>query len=134
MAIAGELPDFVRHHMVQEEGRRPGAGGEGGVMEYRNRIGVLLSVLVLVLVSIAPAAGAREQTPGLPVMAGLGDSWAYGQGASDPAAGGYLALTHQALRSELDCVPAASGQARGGCKQLQLVNIARPAGGGKAGR
>jgi lysophospholipase L1-like esterase len=81
----------------------------------------------VVLAGAVPALGAKDTTPGLPVMAGLGDSWTYGQGASDPAAGGYFALAHDALQAELDCLPAASGKARDGCKQLQVFNIARPA-------
>jgi len=96
-------------------------------MKRGRRVAVLLTVFVLVLAGLAPAVAAKDTTPGLPVMVGLGDSWTYGQEATDPATGGYFALTHEALRSELDCLPAQSANARDGCKQLQAINIARPA-------
>lgn len=96
-------------------------------MRTRQRVAALVTVLVVVLAGAVPALAKKDTTPGLPVMVGLGDSWTYGQGASDPATGGYFALTNEMLRSDLDCLPAASPNARDGCKHLQMHNIARPA-------
>jgi lysophospholipase L1-like esterase len=87
----------------------------------------MVTVLAVVLAGAVPALGAKDNTPGLPVMVGLGDSWTYGQGASDPATGGYFGLTNDTLQDELDCLPATSDRARDGCKHLQVHNIARPA-------
>jgi lysophospholipase L1-like esterase len=89
---------------------------------------VILASLALATTALAaPAAATRDPVPGLPVYLALGDSWAYGQGAADPASGGYVALLNEDLREELDCLP---GTARGNtnrCKHLQLVNLGRPA-------
>lgn len=82
---------------------------------------------MLAVVALAPVVSAAELTPGLPVHVGLGDSWTYGQGADDPATGGYFAVSHDQLRAELDCLPARSARAADGCKHLQVTNIARPA-------
>ncbi len=57
----------------------------------------------------------------------LGDSWAWGQGADDPATEGYVPQLADALREDLDCLPARSPDAADGCKHLQLLNLARPA-------
>ncbi len=88
----------------------------------------LLTTVALATAGLAaPAAATTDAIPGLPVYLALGDSWAYGQGAADPASGGYVGQFDEALQEELDCLPAASNQAANGCKHLQLVNLARPA-------
>lgn len=99
-------------------------------MGTRRRLVAAVAVVVAMLGSAVPALAAKDTTPGLPVMAGLGDSWTWGEGATDPATGGYFALTNEILKAELDCLPAASSNARDGCKHLQVDNIARPAGDG----
>jgi len=99
----------------------------------KRRIALVLTVLAVLMAGAVPALGAKDTTPGLPVMVGLGDSWTYGQGAADPATGGYFAVTNEALKAELDCLPAASSNARDGCKHLQQDNIARPAVPGRPG-
>lgn len=96
-------------------------------MRTRRRLAAIFTALAIVLASAVPAFAATDTTPGLPVMIGLGDSWTYGQGAADPASGGYFAQTNLILREELDCLPAASANAKDGCKHLQGHNIARPA-------
>lgn len=94
-------------------------------MRHRKRALILLAVVALVTaVMAAPAAAARKTVPGLPVYLALGDSWAFGQGATDPAEDGYVGQLDVALQAELDCIP---GRANRGCKHLQLVNLGRPA-------
>jgi hypothetical protein len=87
---------------------------------------LLVSVLVLVGGAIASsAAAARPGTvPGLPLQLSLGDSWAFGVGATTPSQTGYVPLLHDALQEQFDCSPAASENAAEGCKHLQLVNLA----------
>lgn len=78
--------------------------------------------------AVSAAASARPVlVPGNPVYVALGDSWAYGQGASDPATGGYVAQLTADLGESLDCLPAVSDKAADGCKHLQVLNLARPA-------
>jgi lysophospholipase L1-like esterase len=80
---------------------------------------------VVVAITAAPAAAKRPGlVPGAPVQLGLGDSWAFGFGASDPREGGYVPQLHSALQDRFDCLPAGAPQARDRCKQLQLVNLA----------
>lgn len=76
---------------------------------------------------VAPAAARPDLIPGSPVYVALGDSWAWGQGADDPATEGYVPQLAAALREDLDCLPARSPNAADGCKHLQLVNLGRPA-------
>ncbi|GAA2494745.1 SGNH/GDSL hydrolase family protein [Terrabacter carboxydivorans] len=88
----------------------------------------------------SPAAQAQsggvDPVPGLPVYLALGDSIANGQ-ASAPEivdyattvagwrANGYVAQFDAVLKDRLNCLPAASTNARTGCKALQVVNLAR---------
>ena len=82
--------------------------------------------LVLVALPVTAAPGLAE-AGSAPIYLALGDSWAYGQGATDPAAGGYVPQLHRSLQDGLDCVPAATDAAVDGCKHLQLVSLGRPA-------
>jgi hypothetical protein len=66
-------------------------------------VGVIMALAVPVAVS---AAATPDLVPGNPVFVALGDSWAYGQGASDPGTGGYVALLTGGLKESLDCLPA----------------------------
>ena len=90
----------------------------------------------------SPAAQAQsggvDPVPGLPVYLALGDSVANGQESAprivDYAttvagwrAGGYVAQLADTMRTRLDCSPARSTDARSGCRQLQVVNLARSA-------
>ena len=88
----------------------------------------------------SPAAQAQsggvDPVPGLPVYLALGDSIANGQ-ASAPEivdyattvagwrANGYVAQFDAVLKDRLNCLPAASTNARSGCAALQVVNLAR---------
>jgi lysophospholipase L1-like esterase len=91
------------------------------------RWALLFATLALVTAAAAPALAEPELVPGRPAYLALGDSWAWGQAAEDPGQGGYVAQLHEALRSDLDCLPARSAKAADGCKRLQLLNTARPA-------
>lgn len=89
-------------------------------------IRVILLTILLALVNVSPALAVADLTArsGLaddaPIYLALGDSLAYGTGASDPAATGYVPLVHDALRQHLPC---ASGET-GPCPELQLLNLA----------
>lgn len=96
-------------------------------MKTPTRLAVVITAVVAVIGWSVPVLAGNDTVPGLPVMVGIGDSWTYGQGAAEPAVGGYFARTNVELRSTLDCLPAASGKAAKGCKHLQGYNIARPA-------
>jgi len=62
------------------------------------------------------------------VYLALGDSWAYGQGATDPATGGYVPQLENALQKEFDCHnPVGFHWGNQNCKHLELVNLGRPA-------
>lgn len=88
----------------------------------------VIGVTVMLVAAVTTGASARPVVvPGNPVYLALGDSWAYGQGATDSATGGYVALLTEDLTGALDCLPAASSNAADGCKQLQVLNLARPA-------
>jgi lysophospholipase L1-like esterase len=96
-------------------------------MRTNKRLATVLAVVGMVFTGAIPAVADNDTTPGLPVVVGLGDSWTFGQGAADPATGGYFALSSDVLRTSLDCLPAQSENAADGCKHLQERNIARPA-------
>jgi lysophospholipase L1-like esterase len=81
----------------------------------------LLAALLLALAAATPATAAPERSHGLaagaPVYLALGDSLAFGIGASDPGVSGYVPLVHDALRENLPCEA-------GSCPELQLLNLA----------
>jgi lysophospholipase L1-like esterase len=83
----------------------------------------LLAALLLALCAIAPAAAAPAPSVALaddaPVYLALGDSLAFGTGASDPEATGYVPRVYDALRERLPCQP--EGEAP--CPGLQLLNL-----------
>jgi lysophospholipase L1-like esterase len=91
-----------------------------------------LSVSALLLFGAAAASPAAADnsptTSGAPLYLALGDSWAFGFGATVPSEGGYVPQLHQALQQgPYDCLPTpeeAEEQAADRCKQLQLVNLA----------
>ena len=89
----------------------------------RARVAALAAALVVVFGVMAATATAAP--PGLPVQLALGDSWASGVRASDPATTGYVPQLNAALREgDFGCLPAESDNAAEKCKQLQLVNLA----------
>jgi hypothetical protein len=101
---------------------------EGGTMRHLKRIWVMTMTMALVI-GFTSAAYATETdlVPGNPVYLTLGDSWGYGQGATDPATSGYAAVLAGTLAEDLDCSPAESEIAVDGCKHLQHLNLAREA-------
>ncbi|HET8988528.1 MAG TPA: SGNH/GDSL hydrolase family protein [Humibacillus sp.] len=110
-------------------------------MKRWSRIVVPFAVAVLAAVggSAGAVAGpAGGPPPGLPVYLALGDSIANGQQSAPLIkdywttvagwrANGYVAQFKSDLVSSLNCLPAHSDAARDGCRQLQLVNLARSA-------
>jgi len=101
-------------------------------------------VVPVVLLLVAAAGGSTavaataspQPTPGLPVYLALGDSIANGQASAPLAsdywstvagwrANGYVAQFDSNLVANLNCLPAASVNAKAGCRQLQLLNLAR---------
>jgi lysophospholipase L1-like esterase len=87
---------------------------------------LLLSVCLLLGTAAAtPAAAARPDTkPVAPFQVSLGDSWAFGFGATVPGEGGYVPQLHEALKEDFDCSGAGPERARAGCKHLRLRNLA----------
>jgi lysophospholipase L1-like esterase len=88
-----------------------------------------LFVSALLLFGAATASPAAADNPpttsGAPLYLALGDSWAFGFGATVPSEGGYVPQLHRALQQgPYDCLPTAEEQAADRCKQLQLLNIA----------
>lgn len=87
-------------------------------MSFFSRVAVLAATLLVALAVAAPAMAAK------PVHLALGDSWAFGFGASVPSEGGYVPLLNQALQSEFDCSPSDNLKPDQVCSKLELVNIA----------
>ncbi len=86
---------------------------------------LLVTLFAVTAVAASPAAAKKDHLiPGKPVMIALGDSWAAGFGASDPSTTGYVPQVYEGLKELLNCSPARSERARGGCKHLQLVSLA----------
>lgn len=83
------------------------------------RLAALVTMLLAVgAVAAAPAMASK------PVQLSLGDSWAFGFGATVPSEGGYVPQLHQALQERFDCSPSDNPKPEQGCKQLELTNIA----------
>lgn len=82
---------------------------------------------LVVLALPAAAAPGPGAPPGLPVQLELGDSWTYGQGATDPAVTGYAGQFFAGSLEHIDCVPASARQAVDGCRNLRRIIFARPA-------
>jgi lysophospholipase L1-like esterase len=89
-------------------------------MRVFSRVAVLAATLLIVLAAAAPAMAAK------PVQLALGDSWAFGFGASVPSETGYVPLLNQALVSEFDCSPSDNAKPDQACSRLELNNIAVP--------
>ncbi len=77
---------------------------------------ILATVLAMTMVPLTAGADTEEN----PVHLGLGDSVAWGFGASDPFTDGYVPLVNQRA-PDLYCVEEASG-----CATVDLVNLAVP--------
>jgi lysophospholipase L1-like esterase len=90
-------------------------------------------------VAAAVPASSPDLVPGLPVYLALGDSIANGQQSADVVpddywatvdawrANGYVAQFSEDLESTLDCLPGKGKGTPTGCRQLQLMNLARSA-------
>ena len=87
-------------------------------MRFFSRVAALAATLLIGLAAAAPAMAAK------PVHLALGDSWAFGFGATVPSEGGYVPLLNQALKSEFDCSPSDNPKPDQACRQLELVNVA----------
>jgi hypothetical protein len=100
------------------------------------RLLTLLLVTTFALGFTLPAATAAarrpEPAPGRPLLLALGDSVTAGEGShvdrSQWPTTGFVALLMETLREELDCLPAASPDARVFCPGLTIRNLGRPAG------
>ena len=114
------------------------------------RFVVSFMVLIAALLAGGSPASARPSglglVPGLPVYVALGDSIANGQQSADVVPGdywatvagwqanGYVALFGKYLVQELDCVPGRGPATGPGCRQLQVLNLARSAVPGRSSR
>ncbi|GAA2156758.1 GDSL-like lipase/acylhydrolase family protein [Humibacillus xanthopallidus] len=109
-------------------------------MSRWSRMVAPLAVALLAVVGGGAAASASSPDtnppPGLPMYLALGDSIANGQQSAPLVkdywttvagwrANGYVAQFRTDLVRDLNCLPARSDNARQGCRQLQLVNLAR---------
>ena len=74
----------------------------------------------LAFTSAAAATAPTALSDSAPVYLALGDSLAFGYGASDPERTGYVPLVHASLRQRIPCQPAGDHA----CAELQLVNLA----------
>jgi hypothetical protein len=103
---------------------------------------VTAMVLITALLAGGPASARQTEpdlVPGLPVYLALGDSIANGQQSADVVPGdywatvaawqanGYVARFGKYLVQDLDCVPGSGPAAGPGCRQLQVLNLARSA-------
>jgi len=87
----------------------------------------------------AVPGNSSDLVPGLPVYLALGDSIANGQQSAEVVPGdywatvdawqasGYVAQFSQDLESTLNCLPGRGKNTPTGCRQLQLMNLARSA-------
>jgi lysophospholipase L1-like esterase len=81
--------------------------------------------LVVVCACLAVTGGtATSAGAASPVQLSLGDSWAFGYGATVPSEGGYVPKLHAALQEQFDCSPSGKPKPGHGCKNLELVNLA----------
>lgn len=90
-------------------------------------------------VAAAGPGSSPELVPGLPVYLALGDSIANGQQSADVVPGdywatvdawrahGYVAQFSQDLKATLNCLPGKGKGTPSGCRQLQVMNVARSA-------
>jgi lysophospholipase L1-like esterase len=95
-------------------------------MKVRRRI-LFIAVLLMagaLAVTASPAA-AKDHPTKRPLQLSLGDSWAFGFGATIPSEGGYVPQLNEAIKARGKCPPpAGSLQLRGGCRHLGLLNLA----------
>jgi lysophospholipase L1-like esterase len=88
-------------------------------MKHCLRAAALVATMLLLAFANAAIASAAN-----PVQLALGDSWAFGFGASVPSQTGYVPLLHTALQEHFDCSPSPNPKPNQGCKKLELINIA----------
>ncbi len=87
---------------------------------------VVAGLLAFGALAATPAAAEPpSETPVAPLQLSLGDSWAFGFGASVPGEGGYVPQLNEALKDDFNCNGAEVSRAEAGCPQLELVNLAR---------
>jgi lysophospholipase L1-like esterase len=74
----------------------------------------------------APAVAADDHptTPVAPVELSLGDSWAFGFGATPRTTEGYVPQLYEVVKERYNCSGAGVDQSRAGCPGLQLLNLA----------
>ena len=109
------------------------------------RLTRFMAVTALVIASMSGSAAVAQGSPpnpppGLPVYLALGDSIANGENSDAPQdidgywaavaqwrQDGYVTPFRSYLKTNLDCLPVATDRAADGCRQLQLINLARSA-------
>ena len=78
-------------------------------MKYA-RLAVLAATMLLALAATASPASAAK-----PVQLALGDSWAFGFGATVPSEEGHVPQLHTALQEQFDCSPSDNPKPEQGC-------------------
>jgi lysophospholipase L1-like esterase len=87
-------------------------------------LSAVLLMLGALLVTASPAA-AKDHPAKRPLQLSLGDSWAFGFGATVPSEGGYMPQLNDAIKDRGKCQPVVgSHKPRGGCRLLGLLNVA----------
>jgi lysophospholipase L1-like esterase len=85
------------------------------------------SLLLVGAFTASPAAADNPPTTEVaPLQLALGDSWAFGFGATVPNEGGYVPRLHEALQEDFNCSAAGydKGLSPGACPHLELRNLA----------
>jgi lysophospholipase L1-like esterase len=89
---------------------------------------LLISGLLAVgALAVAASPAATKEHPKkrvAPLELSLGDSWAFGFGATVPSEDGYVPQLNEALKKRFNCNGRGPHQSHAGCKHLQLLNLA----------
>jgi lysophospholipase L1-like esterase len=117
-------PEQAPGRSIARTGEGPKAK-EGGLMKGLVRSLLILVLLLFGAVTAAPAAAQdAPTTPVAPLQLSLGDSWAFGFGASMPSVEGYVPQLNEALQEDFNCSGAGPEESQAGCPQLELRNLA----------
>jgi lysophospholipase L1-like esterase len=114
-------------------------GAVSMVLRFVVSLALVVSGVIGGGIAAAVPGNSPDLVPGLPVYLALGDSIANGQQSADVVPGdywatvdawqasGYVAQFSEDLESILNCLPGKGKRTRSGCRQLQLINLARSA-------
>jgi lysophospholipase L1-like esterase len=86
----------------------------------------ICALLVFGTASVPAIAAADDQptTPVAPLELSLGDSWAFGFGATPRTTEGYVPQLYEVVKDRYNCSGAGPEQSQAGCPGLELLNLA----------